>query len=97
MCSVILIMKLVLHMNYYTITNTQVSRIHKAFANGSSANITFLKNHLSKMMQLGGVIRDIPIFRNVLLNLAKKETDIAGDLGKDFPDKQIDRFNIYNR
>ena len=35
------------------LTNTQVSRIRKAFANGSSANIKFSKTHLSKMIQLG--------------------------------------------
>ena len=36
------------------LTNTQVSRIRKAFANGSSANIRLSKNHLPKMVQLGG-------------------------------------------
>ena len=33
-------------------TNTQVSRICKAFVNGLSSNITFLKTHLSKAVQL---------------------------------------------
>ena len=36
------------------LTNTQVGRIRTAFANGSSANTTFSKIQLSKMMQLGG-------------------------------------------
>ena len=36
------------------ITNTQVSRICKAFANDSSANINFSEPHLSKMIQFGG-------------------------------------------
>ena len=31
-------------------TNTQVSKIRKAFANGSSANTKFAKPQLSKMM-----------------------------------------------
>ena len=31
------------------LTNTQVSRIHKPLANGSSANIKFWKTQLSKM------------------------------------------------
>ena len=35
------------------LTDTQVSKIHKAFANGSSANIKFLKTQLSKMIESG--------------------------------------------
>ena len=35
------------------LTNTQVSRIRKAFENGSSANIEFSKTQLSKMVHLG--------------------------------------------
>ena len=35
------------------LTNTQVSKVSKAFANGSSVNIKFLKTQLSQMMQLG--------------------------------------------
>ena len=38
------------------LNDTQVSRVCKAFANGSSANIKFLKSQLSKMMHLGGYI-----------------------------------------
>ena len=75
------------------LTNTQVSKIRKAFANGSSANIKFLKTHLSKIVQLGGVFRDIPSFGNILSSVAKKGTDIPPKLGTDFLDKQIDRFN----
>ena len=37
-------------------TNTQVSKICGAFANGSSANIKFSKTQLSKIVQLRGVI-----------------------------------------
>ena len=36
------------------LTNTQVSNVLKLFANGSSANIKFSKDQLSKMVQLGG-------------------------------------------
>ena len=36
------------------LNDTQVSRLCKAFANGSSANIEFWKTQLSKMIQLGG-------------------------------------------
>ena len=35
------------------LTNTQVSKIRKVFANSSSANIKLSKTHLSKMVQLG--------------------------------------------
>ena len=38
------------------LNNTQVSKIRKAFANGSSANIKFSKVQLSKMIQSGGII-----------------------------------------
>ena len=53
-------------------TDTQVSRICKAFANGSSANIKFSKTQLSTMMQSGGVICSIPIFGSILSNIARK-------------------------
>ena len=36
------------------LTDTQVSEIRKAFANGSSANIKFSKTQLSKIVQFGG-------------------------------------------
>ena len=35
------------------LTNTQVSKISKAFANGSSANVNFSKTQLSKMVRVG--------------------------------------------
>ena len=40
----------------FLLTYTQVSEIRKAFGNGSSANIKFLKTQLSKMIQSGGII-----------------------------------------
>ena len=46
------------------------------------------------MIQSGGVvIRDIPIFGNILSNVAKKETDVVTNLEKDFLDKQVDKFS----
>ena len=36
------------------LTNTQVSKLRKAFANNSSTNIKLWKTQLSKMVQLGG-------------------------------------------
>ena len=38
------------------LTKTQVSRLRKAFLNGSSANIYFSKTQLSMMVQLGGIV-----------------------------------------
>ena len=52
----------------------------------------FSKTQLSKMLQFGGVIRDILIFGNIS-NLATKGVDTARNLGKDFLDKKIDKFN----
>ena len=75
------------------LTDTQVSKICKAFANSSSVNIKFSKTQLSKIVQLGGILRDIPIFGNILSNVAKKRTDVDRNLGKNFLDKQIDKFN----
>ena len=46
------------------------------------------------MIYSGGVvIPDIPIFGNILSNVAKKETDVARNLGKDFLDEQVDKFS----
>ena len=55
------------------LTDTKVSRICKTFANSSSAYIKFSKIQLSKMVELGGVILDIPIFGSILSSVAKKE------------------------
>ena len=48
------------------LTDTRVSTIRKACANSSSADITFSKTQLFKMVQSREVICDIPIFRNIL-------------------------------
>ena len=41
------------------LTDTQVSKICKAFVNGSSANIKFSKTQLSKMIQSGGILGEL--------------------------------------
>ena len=41
------------------LTDTQISKIPKALANGSSANIKFSKIQLSKMIQSGGFMINI--------------------------------------
>ena len=40
-------------------TDTKISRISKAFANGSLASIKVWKTHLFKMKQSGGVFADL--------------------------------------
>ena len=66
----------------FLLSDRQVSRLCKAFPNNSSANIKLWKTQLSKMEQLGGVIRDIPIFGNILSGVAKMGNDIAKNLAK---------------
>ena len=50
------------------LTNTQVSKICKSFANGSSASIKFSKTQLSKIIQLRGVLG----FMDTMLRSAMK-------------------------
>ena len=58
------------------LTDTQVSKIPKAFTNTSSTNIQFSKLQLSKMIQTGSSITElINLFR-----LADKITNKAKDL-----------------
>ena len=42
-----------------SLTDTQVSKIRKAFAYGTPANIKFSKTQLSKMIQSGGDLADL--------------------------------------
>ena len=42
------------------LTNTQVSRIPKAFTNNSSANIKLSKTQLPKIEQSGGFLEKLP-------------------------------------
>ena len=44
------------------LTNTQVSKICKASANGLSANVKFSKTQLSKIIQLGGFLGRLFVF-----------------------------------
>ena len=52
------------------LTNTQVSRLRKAFANSSSANIKLSKTQLHKIGQSGGFLGRL-LVGNVLKRLAK--------------------------
>ena len=62
------------------LTNTQVLKLRKAFANGSSANIKLSKTQLHKTVQSGGLLgrllgpvlkTRLPLIGNVLKPLAK--------------------------
>ena len=62
------------------LTDTQVLRLHKTFANGSSANIKLSKTQLHKIGQSGGFLgrllglllnTGLPLIGNVLKTLAK--------------------------
>ena len=62
------------------LTNTQVSRLRTAFANGSSANIKLSKTQLHEIGQSGGFLRrlvepllktGLPLIGNVLKPLSK--------------------------
>ena len=62
------------------LTNSQVSNLHKAFANHSSTDIKLSKTQLSKMVQSGGFLArllspllktGLPLIKNVIKPLAK--------------------------
>ena len=55
------------------LSDTQVSKIRKAFANGSSANITFSKTQLSKMILSRGILGVLIETRLQVMFLAGKE------------------------
>ena len=64
----------------FLLTNTQVSKLRKAFANNSSANIKLSKTQLHKIGQSGGFLgrllgpllkTGLPLIGNVLKPLAK--------------------------
>ena len=54
------------------LTNTQVSRLCKGFANGSSANVKLSITQLHKIGQSGGFLKSgLSLIGNVLKSLAK--------------------------
>ena len=78
------------------LTNTQVSRLRKAFANSLSANIKLSKTQLHKMEQSGGFLgrllepllkNDLPLMKNVFKPLAKS---VLVPLGLTTPASAID-------
>ena len=66
------------------LTNTQVSKIRKAFANDSSANIKFSKTQLSKMIHSGGTnVLDLMNPAEVVYKIANKAKDLSNKVSLD--------------
>ena len=63
------------HSNFkLLLTDTQVSKTRKNFANSSSANIKFSKTQLSKMIQSGGILGELLVAILQAMVLAGKGT-----------------------
>ena len=69
------------------LTNTQVSKLYKAFANSSSANVKLSKSRLHRIGQSGGFLGSLlgpslktglPLMQNVLKPLAKNVLILLG-------------------
>ena len=67
-------MKIIFFINFY-FTNTQVSRLRKAFANSSSANIKLWKTQLHRIGQSRG-------FLGLLRPLLKTRSPLVGNVFK---------------
>ena len=82
------------------LTNTQVSKIRKAFANGLSANIKFSKTQLSKLVQLGKILMPSD-FTNLInpVMAVSNNFDKIHNLGRKVSDDKIsmaaDLFNLF--
>ena len=65
------------------LTNIQVSKICKTFATGLSANIKFSKTHLSKIVQLKGVLFGQPnTFGSPIKEIRSSSNSIRNSFGK---------------
>ena len=69
-----------------SLTDTQLSRLRKSFANKSSANIKFSKTQLFKILQLAGFLPSPFIFQNIYQDARTSATNAA----KQFLKKEID-------
>ena len=56
------------------LTGTQMSATCRAFANGYSANVKFLKTRMSKIVQLGGFLFGPPNIFDSTIQLIKEKT-----------------------
>ena len=75
-------MKLVIGTNFshkLLLTDTQVLRLSKSFANGSSANVKLSKSWMSKVAQLGGcfifVFLQLMNSEKLMFKLGEKNTE----------------------
>ena len=73
-------------------TDTQVSKIRKAFANGLSTNIKFSKTQLSKIIQSGGFLADISGITSALDKIVNFPVKVLESYLKEF--NNIDTKNI---
>ena len=70
------------------LTNTQISKTRKAFANGSSANIKFSKTQFSKILQLGWFLFGPPnIFRSPIKEIISSSNSKKNLFGKELMNK----------
>ena len=77
------------------LTDTHFSKIHKAFANGSSANIKFSKTQLSKIVQLGGFLFGPPdIFGSTVKEIIPSPNSIKNSFGKKLNNKDSKEIDI---
>ena len=66
------------------LTDTQVWKIRKAFANGLSTNITFSKTQLPKIVQLWGFLFGSPnIFGSPIKKIISSVNSIKNSFGKE--------------
>ena len=77
------------------LTNRQVSKIIKAFANDLSANIKFSKTQLSKIVQLGGFLFGLPniIGSTVLPEITSLTDPIINSFLKEFKNTGTKKLN----
>ena len=79
------------------LTNTQVSKIREAFANGSSTNTKFSKTQLSKMIQLGGILGELLVALTYAAikagsqELMKRAPELIRNVTRYFVNKGINR------
>ena len=78
-------------------TGTQVSKISKVFANGSSANIKFSKPQLSQMIQSGGFLTDISSVTSTLDNIFKFAFKVKNSYSNEISNISHKKFKIIDK
>ena len=75
------------------LTNIQVSKIDRAYPNGSSANIEFSKTNLSKSVQLGGFLFGSPDIFDLPMTPIKGIISLANSIAKESKNTGIKRLS----